>query len=44
MVDIGELELEYVPTSNQIADVLTEGPSCGKNKKFSIGVGIYCLV
>ena len=37
----GELSLEYVPTGNQVADVLTKGLAREKHKCFISGMGIH---
>ena len=39
-VENGELELEYVPTGEQVADILTKGLGREKHLKFSEGMGI----
>ncbi|GBE88168.1 Retrovirus-related Pol polyprotein from transposon TNT 1-94 [Sparassis crispa] len=38
--DSGEIEPEYVPTGNQVADVLTKGLPREKHEKFSAGMGL----
>ncbi|GBE86218.1 Retrovirus-related Pol polyprotein from transposon TNT 1-94 [Sparassis crispa] len=38
--DSGEIEPEYVPTRNQVADVLTKGLPREKHEKFSAGMGL----
>ncbi|GBE82734.1 hypothetical protein SCP_0411190 [Sparassis crispa] len=38
--DSGEIKPEYVPTGNQVADVLTKGLPREKHEKFSAGMGL----
>lgn len=39
-VDSGEVTVEYIPTGEQVADVLTKGLSREKHVRFSYGMGI----
>ena len=35
-----DIELEYVPTANQVADILTEGLPYAKHSKFMLSMGL----
>ena len=39
-VEAGEIETEYVPTGEQVADVLTKGLAREKHEKFTSAMGI----
>jgi hypothetical protein len=39
-VDNGDVELDYIPTADQVADVLTKGLALAKHDKFTKGMGI----
>jgi hypothetical protein len=39
-VEDKQINLEYIPTNNQIANVLTKGLSCKKHNKFTMGMGV----
>jgi hypothetical protein len=39
-VDNGDVELDYVPTGDQVADVFTKGLALAKHDKFTKGMGI----
>ena len=40
LVDEGHISPTYLPTGDQIADVLTKGLSCEKHEKFSMDMGL----
>ena len=43
-VEDQEIELEYVPTGEQVADIITKGLAGDKHSKFSKGMGVGCSV
>jgi hypothetical protein len=39
-LDLGEIAVEYVPTMDQVTDVLTKGLTREKHTRFSHGMGV----
>ena len=42
-VDLGNVELEYVPTNDQVADILTKGLPEVKHEKFRKLMGLFAV-
>ena len=42
-VDLGNVELEYVPTNDQVVDILTKGLPEVKHEKFRKMMGLFAV-
>lgn len=43
-VEAGDVELEYVPTGDQVADILTKGLPIVKHERFVRGLGLSKVI